>query len=103
MLRFCRLSRCFESLLFTLCCVSVGFQDVLSHFFSPCVAFMDPVPARAYQGISSLILQICETPRSAFVVKGVPPTSETKMSYRNLSSIRSRRAIGHDVNNLSCI
>jgi len=35
---------------------TVGFQYVLSHYFSPCVAIMGPVPAGAYRGISSLVL-----------------------------------------------
>ena len=57
---------------------TVGFQYVLSHYFSPCVAIMGPVPAGAYQGINSLLLQVRETPRSVFVVKDEPPTSATK-------------------------
>jgi len=58
---------------------TVGFQYVLSHYFSPCVAIMGPVPAGDYQGISSLLLQVCETPSSVFVVKGEPSTSATKL------------------------
>jgi hypothetical protein len=59
---------------------TVGVQDVLSHYFSPCVAIMGSVPAGAYQGIrvSSLLLQICETSPSVFVVKDEQSPSATE-------------------------
>jgi len=57
---------------------TVGFQYVLSHYFSPCFAIMGPVLTGAYQSISNLLLQVCETPHSVFVSKGEQPTSATK-------------------------
>jgi hypothetical protein len=72
------------------------FQDVLSHYFSPWVAFMWLVPARAIRVLHSsiLLLQVCGASRSVFVVKGEQLTSATKFHTVTSSSSGPGSSVG---------